>query len=436
MARWLLISVIYIELIIVSLGTSSVAQGGQELDWAALDWKALDWEALDGWELEGEAFAQARYFPDNPLYIGQHSQNQSLALELSAYRKFSDSFSLEFIPFYRHDFQDDERSHLDIRKAYALWASPTLEIGAGINKVFWGVTEAVHLVDIINQTDAIEAPDQEEKLGQAMVSLSLPLPSGLFDLYLMPNFRERNFPGEDGRLRGALVVDTNNPLYEHKDKDHHIDWAARLKQSLKDGELALSYFEGTARDPNLIMPLGTPSPVLLPYYSQIKQLGLEGQYIKDEWLWKLEAIYRKGQPNLQFEVEDYYAMTGGFEYNIYSIFESSQDLGIILEGIYDQRRDNALTFNEEDIVLGTRWSLNNMHSTEVLGLWIQDADSSAHNFVLELSTEIGNSIAVTVEALIFSEQQRNSDSGRFTADSIGHQMRQDDYLQIEIGYFF
>ena len=175
---------------------------------------------------------------------------------------------------------------------------------------------------------------------------------------------------------------------------------------------------------------------MLPYYAQIKQVGLEGQYIRDEWLWKLEAIYRKGQPNLQFEVEDYYAMTGGFEYNIYSIFDSFQDLGIILEGIYDQRRDNALTFNEEDIVLGTRWSLNNMHSTEVLGLWIQDADSSAHNFVLELSTEIGNSIAVTVEALIFSEQQRNSDPGRFTADSMGHQMRQDDYLQIEIGYFF
>ena len=388
------------------------------------------------WEFEGELFGQARYFPDQPLHEDQRSQNQSMSIELSAYHEFSKSISLEFIPFYRRDFQDDERSHGDIRKAYALWANPKFEVGAGINKVFWGVTEAIHLVDIINQTDAIEAPDQEEKLGQPMLSLSFPLTSGLLDIYLMPNFRERNFAGENGRLRSSLVVDANEPLYQHKDKDHHIDWAVRLKQNLRDGELALSYFEGTGRDPNFVPSLGQAEPVLLPYYSQIKQLGLEAQYIKDEWLWKLEAIYRKGQPNLQFEVEDYYAMTGGFEYNIYSIFDTTQDVGIILEGIYDQRRDNALTFNEEDIVLGTRWSLNNLNSTTLLGLWIQDIDSSAHNFVLEVSTEFGNSIAVTVEALIFSEQPKNSPSDRFSADNIGYQIRQDDYLQVEIGYYF
>jgi hypothetical protein len=388
------------------------------------------------WEFEGELFGQARYFPDKPLHKAQRSQSQSVALELSAYHKISDAISLEFIPFYRHDFQDDERSHGDIRKAYALWSSPKLEIGAGINKVFWGVTEAIHLVDIINQTDAIEAPDQEEKLGQAMLSLSFPLTSGLFDIYVMPRFRERNFAGDDGRLRSSLVVDTNSPIYEDKDKDHHIDWAVRLKQSLASGELALSYFQGTSRDPNFVTSMGISDPVLRPYYPQIKQLGLETQYIKDEWLWKLEAIYRKGQPNLQFKAEDYCSVTGGFEYNIYSIFDTTQDLGIILEGIYDQRRDDALTFNEEDIVLGTRWSLNNLHSTEVLGLWIQDADTSAHNFVLELSTEFGNSIALTIEALIFSEQPGNNSPDRFSADSIGHQLRRDDYLQIEVGYYF
>ena len=394
--------------------------------------------ALTGWcwELEGEIFGQARYFPVGPLYDSQRSQNQSMAIELSARHELSKSLSLEFIPFYRHDFQDDERSHGDIRKAYALWAKPNLEIGVGINKVFWGVTEAIHLVDIINQTDAVEAPDQEEKLGQTMLSLSFPLASGLFDIYLMPNFRERTFAGEDGRLRGPLVVDSNNPLYEHKDKDHHTDWAVRLKQNLRNGELALSYFEGTGRDPNFVSSQRQADPVSLPYYSQIKQLGLEGQYIKDQWLWKLEAIYRKGQPNLQFEVEDYYAVTGGFEYNIYSIFDTTQDLGIILEGIDDQRRDNALTLNEEDLVLGTRWSLNNLNSTELLSLWIQDIDSSAHNFILELSTEFGNSFAVTVEALIFSEQPNNGSPGRFSADNIGYPVRRDDYLQVEIGYYF
>jgi len=388
------------------------------------------------WEFEGELSGQTRYFPYSPAYPGQKSQNQSIAIELSAYHEFTNSVSLEFIPFYRYDFQDDERSHGDIRKAYALWATPRLEIGLGINKVFWGVTEAIHLVDIINQTDLVEAPDQEEKLGQAMLSLSFPLSTGLLDIYVMPYFRERTFPGEEGRLRSSPRFDTNNPIYEHQDKDHHVDWAVRLKQNFAQGELALSYFEGTGRDPGLITPVMSSEQLLIPYYPQIKQVGLEAQYIKDEWLWKLETIYRKGQPNLHFEVEDYYATTGGFEYNIYSIFATTQDLGIIVEGIYDQRSDTALTFNEEDVVLGARWSLNNLNSTELLALWIQDIDTSAHNFILELSTEFGNSIAVTVEAWIFSEHSRPDSSSDIGADNLGYLIRRDDYLQIEIGYYF
>lgn len=388
------------------------------------------------WQLESEAFGQVRYFPDSPLYQGQASQNQSVALELSAYREISSALSLELIPFYRHDWQDDERSHGDIRKAFAQWVSPRVEVGLGINKVFWGVTEAVHLVDIVNQTDAIEAPDREEKLGQPMLSLSFPLRKGLIDLYLMPYFREQTFAGKDGRLRGPLVIDTNNPVYEHKSKEHHLDWAIRLKQSFAQAELALSYFQGTGRDPSFQPALNPVSPVLRPYYPQIKQLGLEVQYIKEEWLWKLESIYRRGQPNLAFKIEDYYAMTGGFEYNIYGIFDTVQDLGIIFEGIYDQRRDNALTLTEEDFVVGTRWTLNNLNSTQLLALWIRDVDSSAHNFVLEVSTEIGNSIAITLEAFVFSKQKPPNIFDPLRADDFGYSLRNDDYLQVEIGYYF
>ena len=42
----------------------------------------------------------------------------------------------------------------------------------GVRRVFWGVAESNHLVDVINQTDAIENPDQEDKLGQPMLNLA------------------------------------------------------------------------------------------------------------------------------------------------------------------------------------------------------------------------------------------------------------------------
>lgn len=392
--------------------------------------------SAQGWEFEGEVFSQLRLFGEAPDYPGQASQNQSIAVELSAYHEFSKALSFEFVPFFRQDFQDDERSHGDIRQAYALWAGSNVEVGVGINKVFWGVTEAQHLVDIINQTDAIEALDQEEKLGQPMLSLSLPIANGLVDIYLMPYFRERTFAGKDGRLRPAIVIDTDNPVYEHPNREHHLDWAVRLKQSFQQTEFALSYFEGTGRDPSIIRSTTLSESVLAPYYPQIRQFGFEAQYIRDAWLWKLETIYREGQPNLQFSVDNYYAVTGGFEYNMYAIFNTTHDLGIILEGIYDERRDLALSAQEEDIVLGTRWTLNNLNSTEILALWIQDADTSAHNLVLEFSMHYGKSVAITLEALMFSGYPGAESFNDLKADQLGGQLRQDDYLQIEVGYFF
>ena len=76
----------------------------------------------------------------------------------------------------------------------------------GIRKEFWGVTEFQHLVDVINQTDGVEDFDGEDKLGQQMVNLSLVNDWGIVDLFLLPGFRERTYAGEEGRLRGPLVV--------------------------------------------------------------------------------------------------------------------------------------------------------------------------------------------------------------------------------------
>ncbi len=84
---------------------------------------------------------------------------------------------------------------------------------AGIGKVFWGVTEALHLVDIINQTDLVENPDGEQKLGQPLLKFSLERDWGILDFYALPGFRERTFPGEAGRLRTHPRVDTDLASY-------------------------------------------------------------------------------------------------------------------------------------------------------------------------------------------------------------------------------
>ena len=72
------------------------------------------------------------------------------------------NFALEV--FARADENDEERNHFDIAELYWTLPSDEWELLIGINKVFWGVTESAHLVDIINQTDQVESFTGEEKL--------------------------------------------------------------------------------------------------------------------------------------------------------------------------------------------------------------------------------------------------------------------------------
>ena len=64
--------------------------------------------------------------------------------------------------------------NFDIRELNYLLFGETWEVRLGVDKVFWGTTEFVHLVDIVNQTDLVEDVDGEDKLGQPTVNLSVP----------------------------------------------------------------------------------------------------------------------------------------------------------------------------------------------------------------------------------------------------------------------
>ncbi|MDA7657788.1 hypothetical protein N8737_03705, partial [Verrucomicrobia bacterium] len=102
-------------------------------------------------------------------------------------------------PFGRYDGADSERSHVDLREFHIQRIADQWEWRVGVSKVFWGVTESQHLVDVINQTDLVENVDGEDKLGQPMVNLSwISDQAGVIDLFYLPYFRERTFPGRGG----------------------------------------------------------------------------------------------------------------------------------------------------------------------------------------------------------------------------------------------
>ncbi len=118
----------------------------------------------------GYVSGQYRGFFEDPADPRQHNNYLSAAAEPEFYHDWQGGDqSFNTILFYRVDQYDDNRTHGDIRELSWTGVFDAFEVTAGISKVFWGVAETQHLVDIINQTDLVESVDGEDKLGQPMV---------------------------------------------------------------------------------------------------------------------------------------------------------------------------------------------------------------------------------------------------------------------------
>jgi hypothetical protein len=170
-------------------------------------------------------------------------------------------------PFTRLDQHDSERTHYDLREFSWSHFGSNWEMVAGVSKVFWGQAESLHLVDIINQTDAVESADGEDKLGQPMVNFSYFSDYGRFSAFVLPYFRERTFASLDGRMTPPFMIDTDNSLYAHDDQQSHLDYALRWQHSLGNWDIGVSYFDGTNREPMFVQGVDSTNSqlVLTPF---------------------------------------------------------------------------------------------------------------------------------------------------------------------------
>jgi hypothetical protein len=344
-----------------------------------------------------------------------------------------------FTPYVRIDSADNERSHADIRELSWMTYGDDWEFTAGLSKVYWGVTESQHLVDIINQTDFVEAPDGEDKLGQPMIKFTALRDWGTVTGFVLPGFRERTFPGEEGRFRAALPMDVENARYQASEENAHVDYAVRWNHTIEDYDVGLSWFNGTSRDP-IITPNRTFSEIQ-PFYAQINQLGLDLQATLESWLWKFEAIYRTYDDSVKnnftqlgkltqrdFGVEDYSAATGGFEYTFYGPFETVWDWGVLAEYQYDSRNDGGIALGQNDAFLGSRIAFNDTASSEILAGIGQDLDSAGtQSFLLEFATRINQGVTLNIDIFLPMSDDDNN---------VSYQFKRDDYVQFSLNYYY
>lgn len=343
-------------------------------------------------EVSGSINIEHRQFFDHGVY-GQDENQTSIVFqpEFNWFSQIGD-ISLSFVPFGRLDSMDKQRSHADIRELLLMTSIDDYEFRIGIGKVFWGVTESYHLVDVINQIDTIDSVDAEEKLGQPLMQLTVIKDWGVGDIFVLPYFRERTFSGEKGRLRPEPAV-SKDALYESSSGKNHIDIAFRYSHSLSSLDIGFSYFYGTNREPYLQLS----DKKLTPFYALMDQVGVDALGVTGDWIWKLESIYRNS-------LEEHIAIVSGFEYTTIGLFGMPWDLGIISEYLYDSLREKSQSLYQNDIFVGARFSVNDFNGTEILMGVTKDLDySEKFIFKLESSSRINNYFRWNVDIWIFDE---------------------------------
>ena len=385
-------------------------------------------------ETSGRIELEPRGFTQSPAHPGQNRHGLSLAVQPELYHELDDGEqSLLFSPFLRLDTADDERTHVDVRELQYQRVFDAAELRIGIGRVFWGVTESWHLVDVINQTDLVENIDREDKLGQPLVNLTLIRDWGVVDLFVLPGFRERTFPGREGRLRSEPFIDTERATYESGAGRQRIDYAVRWSQTVGDFDIGVAHFHGTSREPRLLpecqdgrsalsTPCNNPATIVLaPRYEVVNRTSLDLQATRDAMLWKLEALHESGQRDTWF------AWVAGFEYSWFGINESGMDLGLLVEHLFDDRGANAPHPLEDDLFAGMRLALNDENDTALLAGAIVDMEGDATNLTLEASRRVGDDWKVELETRIWT--------GVANDDPMAP-LRDDDYLQLTLSRYF
>ena len=358
--------------------------------------------ALAGeWDFSASLAGELRAFPNDAAFPEQKDSTLSPSISFEpevVYEWNRGDDRLTFVSFLRWDADDDNRTHGDLREANWLHQADDWDLVVGVDKVFWGVTESRHLIDIINQDDAVEDIDGEDKLGQPMVNLNLLRDWGTASVFVLPGFRERTFPDDDARLRGPLPIDDDNPTYDSGAEDRHVDLAVRWSHTIGDWDIGLAHFHGTSREPRLIPRIDASGrTVLVPQYDQIDQTSLDLQLTTDAWLWKLEAMTRSGHG------DRFLAAVGGFEYTLFGVLETSADLGLLAEYLYDGRENGTAprTSADDDIFLGARLALNDEQDSAVLAGAIVDRTSQATLFFVEAERRLGDSWKIELEGRLF-----------------------------------
>ncbi|WP_306119796.1 MULTISPECIES: hypothetical protein [unclassified Roseitalea] len=360
-------------------------------------------EAADGGNVSvsGELSVGARLHFGPPQFPGQVDGLMPL-LEGSVrldYESDDGKNRVVFEPYGRLDLRADN-DVIDLRDAYILHRGDNWDILAGVHTLFWGVTEARNLVNVINQRDLGDDVVEDRALGQPMVNLNWSSPgAGTFSVYGMFGFRTRDHPDMADRLRPAMVINDSAAMFEAGGTARHLGFAARYANHFDLGagglDLGVQYFHGTSREPRFVMV----GPDVVPFYDVMDQVGVDAVFATGDLQLKFEGIWRHAN-NL-----DFLATVAGFEYTVFTDAAGGVDIGFLGEYLYDGRPSNPAlappTAFQNDLFGGLRLSLNDVGGTQFKAGFTYDLDNAAKSLSVDFETRLRDDLLLSIEGRTF-----------------------------------
>jgi hypothetical protein len=363
-----------------------------------------------------------RWYVDRVEHTSSYDRgaNASGAVECTILQYAGQVWTLDV--FARAAQHDSARTYADIRELAWTYTRDSLQLRAGIDQVFWGVTEFAHVVDIVNQADVLEDPFGETKLGQPLISASMRQSWGNFTALAMPRFRDRVFPDLGDPLRPVPTFTLGPAQFESGAGRNHLDWALRYAYTKGPFDIGLSYFNGTGRDPLFDVTIIGGQPQFYSLYPQIAQAGLDAQVTLGDWALKFEAARRRTYGREQS------AWTVGVERLLSGLAGSGSDLTIVFEYSRDQRTPVGVPgFLQDDWAVGLRLAMNDVRTTEGKFGVIIDSDHGSRAWAIELSTRVAQQWRLAAEARLF---------GNVSVSDPLRAMSKDGYLDVSLTRYF
>ena len=246
----------------------------------------------------------------------------------------------------------------------------TVRFEAGVGRIFWGVTESRHLVNIVNQTDLRFDSSGATLLGQPLASVGADFAGAAWRLVVMPCHRPRAFQAEPGGEQEPALVDTNC---------ERLDVAIRSHISKGPLDLGIVYFDGRTRDPAI-----SEEP---QSYPALQRWSVDAQLTLGAWLLKLEAV-RNSQA--QWRPRD--ASVVGFEYAFASL-ASRLELSVLYEHL-EETGCSAFTCGD---VLGVRIAANDTAGSQVLLTGLKDRHDGRTGYFIRGQRRLTDQVVIRVD---------------------------------------